>query len=185
MSWTEYQESTYRTKPNYLTVYLANNLSFNTVIDLGCGSGNDTVYLLKKGKKVTAIDAYLNEDYILNRITNETINNLTMIKDTMENIQLPKSDVILSLFVLPFCNPSQFNEVWQKVTSSINKNGYLVSNLFGERDHHKEFNRPTFTKDEVLDLLKDFEIIKWKEQEYTRESDNTHWHYYDFIARKK
>ncbi len=51
LKWEEYQESTYRTKPNYLAVFLANKLSFQSIIDLGCGSGNNTVYMLKKEKK--------------------------------------------------------------------------------------------------------------------------------------
>ena len=32
------------------------NTTMKRVIDLGCGSGNDTIYLLKKNYFVTAID---------------------------------------------------------------------------------------------------------------------------------
>lgn len=185
MSWNEYQKATYRTNPQYLVVYLANNLKFNTVVDLGCGSGNETVYLLKKNKQVTSIDAYLNEDYILSRIINSQKNNLTLIKESMETVNIPKTDVVVSLFTLPFCEPSKFNILWNNIKESINKGGYLVANLFGERCYHKENGIPVFTEEEVKELLKDFDIIKWKEQEYTKDKDNTHWHYYDFIARKK
>lgn len=185
MSWSEYQERTYRTKPQYLAVYIANNLEFNTIVDLGCGSGNETVYLLKKGKQVTSVDAYLNEDYITSRITEEEQNNLHLIKSNIEDITIPKSDVIMSLFTLPFCNPEEFNNIWNKIKDSINPRGYLVANLFGNRSHHASKQIPVFTEEQVKELLKDYTIIKWKEQEYQRELDDTHWHYFDFVAKKK
>ena len=62
----------------------------------------------------------------------------------------------------------------------------FVGNLFGDRDYRR--NRTdinTFTKEEVLNLLKDYDIKKWKEQEYIRDSDSTHWHYFDFVVTKK
>lgn len=185
MSWQEYQEKTYKTKPQYLAVYLVNNTNFSSVIDLGCGAGNETVYFLKKGKKVVAIDGFLNESYVLDRISSSEKENLTLINEKFESVNLPQTDAVFSVFTLPFCNTEYFPELWQKIVTCINDNGYLVANLFGERDHHQNFGLKVFTKDEVLSLLKDFEIIKWKEQEYTRESDNTHWHYYDFVAQKK
>lgn len=185
MSWSEYQERTYKTKPQYLAVYLANNLNVKSIVDLGCGSGNETVYFLKKGYQVTSIDAYLNESYITSRITASEKNNLTLINSKMEEVSIPKCDALVSLFTLPFCEHSEFNNLWNKIYESINSNGYLVANLFGPNCYLKEEGKLTFTKEEVGSLLKNYEIIKWKEQEYTRNIDNTHWHYFDFVARKK
>lgn len=185
MDWKSYQENTFRTKPNYLTVHLINKLNFNSVVDLGCGSGNDTVYMLKKGKKVTAIDGSLNEEFIISRINEDEQKRLVLDSHNFEDVLIPKTDVVLSLFSLPFCKPSEFNNLWNKINNALDKDGIIVANLFGERDWHMNDERVSnHTKDEVLDLLKDYEILKWKEQEYTRESDNTHWHYYDFIAKK-
>ncbi len=185
MNWELYQENTFRTKPNYLTVFLVNKLEFKTVVDLGCGSGNDTVYMLKRGKVVTAIDGSLNESYILDRISDEDKKRLTLDRSNFEEVVIPKTDVVLSLFSLPFCKPSEFNKLWNKIDNALDKDGIIVANLFGERDWHKSDKRvSTHTKEEVLALLKDYEILKWKEQEYTREIDNTHWHYYDFVAKK-
>ncbi len=185
MNWSSYQENTFRTKPNYLSVYLANNLEFNTLVDLGCGSGNDTVYMLKKGKRVTAIDGSLKEEYITSRINDDEKTRLTLVNSNFENVIIPKSDAILSLFSLPFCKPSEFNNLWSKIDKALDKGGILAANLFGERDWHMNDERVSnHTKEQVLELLRNYEIIKWKEQEYTREVDDTHWHYYDFVARK-
>ncbi len=100
VNWNEYQKKTYRTKPNYLAVFLANKMEFNSIIDLGCGSGNDSVYMLKKGKQVISVDESLNEEYILDRITKEEFKNLTMIKKKFEDLDLPLVDCIFSAFAL-------------------------------------------------------------------------------------
>lgn len=185
MNWSTYQENTFRTKPNYLSVFLANKLEFKTLVDLGCGSGNDTVYMLKKGKIVTAIDGSLNEKYITSRINDEEKKRLSLIKSDFESVSIPKTDAILALFALPFCKPSEFSNLWNKLDKSLDIGGILVANLFGERDWHLNDDRVTnHTKEEVLALLKNYEILKWKEQEYTKDIDNTHWHYYDFVAKK-
>ena len=63
MNWKNYQESTKKSQPNYLTIYANHNFVFQTVIDNGCRSGSDSVYLVKHGKKVLAIDQLLEPDY--------------------------------------------------------------------------------------------------------------------------
>ena len=52
------------------TISLINKYFTNHVeiIDLGCGSGNETVYMLNHGIKVLAVDRQLNEQYILDRV---------------------------------------------------------------------------------------------------------------------
>ena len=41
----------------FLNLKFDNSLNGKSTIDLGCGAGNDTIFLLKKGFKVTAIDS--------------------------------------------------------------------------------------------------------------------------------
>ncbi len=186
MNWKEYQNFTFRSKPNYLAVYAVNHFDFHNAIDLGCGSGNETVYLLKKGKNVLAVDGNLNKNFILSRLSENQKAKLTLKQCQFEEVKLPNADFIIATFTLSFCNPNEFMNLWNKIKKSLEPNGILAANLFGNRDWH--INNPNvsnFTKEEVLKLLKDFELIKWKEQEYDQEADQTHWHYYDFIAKRK
>lgn len=184
MNWSKYHKNTFQTTPNYLAVYLVNHHSFETVIDLGCGSGNDSVYFARKGKKVLAMDGYLNEEYILSRLTKREIKRVQTQKVFFEEVLLPKVDCIYSVFSLPFCNPCHFAILWNYIVQTLEPGGLFAGNLFGERDSHaKDSKVNVFSEKEVKELLKDFVIIKWKEQEYDKES--MHFHYYDFVAVKK
>lgn len=75
--WSNYQNNTLNNKvENLLIEFLDNYKDINNFVDLGCGAGNESVYLLKRGYKVTSIDRQLNKDFILNRLTEEEKNNL-------------------------------------------------------------------------------------------------------------
>ena len=186
MSWRDYQESTFKMKPNYLAVYLVNHQSFQKVIDLGCGSGNDTVYFARKGKSVLAIDRELSENYITQRLSIKELKRVFLQQSFFETVLLPQTDCVYSVFSLSFCDPCSFIILWNKIVQSLKSGGLLAANLFGERDSHSNNSKvSTFTKEEILKLLVDFEIVKWKEQEYNRKSDSLHFHYYDFVAVKK
>lgn len=57
--WTNYQEKTYNNSVCNLLVEFLDNYKISSCIDLGCGSGNETVYMLKKGIKVLSVDRQL------------------------------------------------------------------------------------------------------------------------------
>ena len=76
--------------------------------------------------------------------------------------------------------------MWDKIYESINVNGYFVGQLFGDRDGWKDNKLiNTFTMEEVKAYLKRYKILKLDEIEYTRESDNKKWHFYNIIAKKE
>ena len=184
MSWLEYQNNTMDMGPHTITKYLLENYSFKRIIDLGCGSGNDTLYLLDNGKEVIGIDAFLNEEEILKRASHKE--SLELINDTFENVTLPKSDCILSLYALSFCKKDYFTDLMNKIYESLYDKGLLVANIFGERDdRHLDDDIITLNKEEILTILKLYDILKWDEYEYDRDRDQSHIHYYEFIARKK
>ena len=59
--WSNYQERTYNDDVCKLLKYFLNNYKVANAVDLGCGSGNETVYMIKNGINVTAIDRQLNK----------------------------------------------------------------------------------------------------------------------------
>ena len=70
--WSNYQNNTLNDKvENLLIEFLNNYNNINDIVDLGCGAGNESVYLLKRGYKVTSIDRQLNKNYILDRLTDK------------------------------------------------------------------------------------------------------------------
>ena len=184
--WSNYQNKTYGDDECKLLIEFLKNHKVTTAIDLGCGSGNETVYMIKKGIKVLAIDRQLNKDFILDRLTDDEKKLISFNESSFEDIELPKTELLTAFFSIPFCNPNDFDELWNKIYDSIGDNGYFVGQLFGDRDAWSAVNTiNTFSIEQVKEYLKKYNIIKLEEVEYVRESDNKKWHFYNIIAQKK
>ena len=184
--WTSYQNKTYNNDVCKLLIYFLNNYKINNAIDLGCGSGNETVYMINNGIKVTAIDRQLKKKFILERLNDKEKGNISFSEQDFESVQLENTDAVTAFFSIPFCTPNHFDELWDKIYNSINVNGYFVGQLFGDRDDWKDNQLiNTFTMEEVKEYLKRYTILKLDEIEYIRESDNKKWHFYNIIAKKE
>ena len=184
--WTNYQTKTYGDNVCNLLIEFLNKYKVDNAIDLGCGSGNETVYMIKNGIKVLAIDRQLNQDFILNRLSDNEKKMISFKESSFEDVELPKTQMLTAFFSIPFCNPNNFDELWNKIYNSIEDDGYFVGQLFGDRDAWNVVDSiNTFPIDKVKDYLKKYRIIKLEEVEYVRESDNKKWHFYDIIAQKK
>ena len=184
--WTNYQNETYGDNVCKLLIEFLDNYKIDNAIDLGCGSGNETVYMIKNGIKVLAIDRQLNQDFILNRLSDNEKKMISFKESSFEDVELPKTKLLTAFFSIPFCNPNNFDELWTKIYNSIEDNGYFVGQLFCDRyawNVVESIN--TFSIDKVKEYLKNYNIIKLEEIEYVRESDNKKWHFYDIIAQKK
>lgn len=184
--WTNYQNKTYGDEACKLIIDFLDKYKVDSAIDLGCGSGNETVYMVKNGIKVLAIDRQLNQDFILNRLSDSEKQLISFKESSFEDVELPKTKLLTAFFSIPFCNPNDFDELWTKIYNSIEDNGYFVGQLFGDRDAWNVVESiNTFSIDKVKEYLKNYNIIKLEEIEYVRESDNKKWHLYDIIAQKK
>lgn len=185
--WSNYQSNTLNDKVESLLLEFLNKYKdIDTVVDLGCGAGNKSVYLLKHGYKVVSIDRQLNKSFILDRLGENEKNNVTFIESDFKDVVIPKSDCVMAMFSIPFCKKEFFNELWNKIYDSINVNGYFLGQLFGDRDAWKDSDWVnTFSKNEALVKLEKYELLLFDEIEYVRESDNKKWHYFNIIARKK
>jgi len=184
--WTNYQTKTYGDDVCKLLIDFLDKYKVDNAIDLGCGSGNETIYMVKSGIEVLAIDRQLNKDFILNRLSDDEKKLISFKEGSFENIELPKTQLLTAFFSIPFCNPNNFDELWNKIYNSIEDDGYFVGQLFGDRDAWNVVDSiNTFPIDKVKDYLKKYRIIKLEEVEYVRESDNKKWHFYDIIAQKK
>lgn len=183
--WSNYQKNTYNDEVCNLLIQFLDKYNINDAVDLGCGAGNETVYMIKKGINVTACDKQLNKDLILSRLNDNEKEKIKFIQSDFVNIDIPKTECVCAFFSIPFCNPKEFNHLWQKIYDAIEKDGYFVGQLFGNRDawsDNKDIN--TFTIEEAKEYLKNYQIQYFKEDEFVRESDNKKWHFYNIIAKK-
>lgn len=186
----QYYKNTKNITPNYITQKFINlKIKPTNAIELGCGAGRDTEYLIKNGWKVLAIDKEDVKSIITSRLSKEEQKNFKFSKQEFENIQIEKTNLIVANFSLPFCNQKQFVKLWNKINESILKNGYFVGNFFGNNDEwKKQEEEMTFlTKEQVIELFKNFEIIDFKEVEkdcFNGLGIMKHRHIFNVIAKK-
>lgn len=99
-------------------------------IDLGCGAGRDTIFLIKNNWNVTAIDKEDTKNIIEASLNEEELKKFKFICQNFENIQLEKNDLIISNFSIPFCNKNYFNDFWNKIVKSLNNGRILCRKFF-------------------------------------------------------
>ena len=117
----KYYNNTENKQANKNVQYLINeiNPSPSTAIDIGCGAGRDTVFLLKNGWKVLAIDQNDVGERINKRLTEEEKHNFRFSRQQFETIELEQANLIVSNFSLSFCHKDKFSKLWNKIQNSI------------------------------------------------------------------
>lgn len=160
-------------------------------IDLGCGAGRDTIYLIKSGWKVLSIDRENTSEFISSKLNNEELEKFNFKCQEFENIELDKNNLLVANFSIPFCNKEHFDEFWNKIANSILKDGFFVGNFFGLNDSWAKMKDQMvfLSKKQVLELFENlFDIIEFNEVEKdgkTGLGKMKHWHIYNVIAKKK
>lgn len=99
-------------------------------IDLGCGAGRDTVFLIKHGWEVLSIDKEDVEEVIASKLNRNEIMKFRFMKQSFENTKLEKNNLVIANFSLPFCPKDYFNNFWSKISDSIFKERLLCGELF-------------------------------------------------------
>ena len=160
-------------------------------LDLGCGAGSDTKFLLEKGFKVTAVDINPETEKYIKKLLHQK--NLNFVVSSFENFEFPKKeyDLINAFFSLPFTNRDVFDEVFIKMKKSLKPEGIFVGQLFGVNDDWAKLPtaKTTFhTKKEAKQLFKDWKLIRFVEQDRDGTlADGTpkHWHSFHIMAEIK
>ena len=170
--------------------FLEMGLNPGNAIELGCGAGRDTINLIRNKWNVLAIDREDVKDRIMKRLKQEELKYFDFKKQNFEDIILEKNNLVVANFSIPFCSKSNFNELWNKINSSILPNGYFVGNFFGIRDEWRNAkeNMVFLDRQQVMDLFKKFDIINFEETEKDMRTGlgrMKHWHIFDVIAKKK
>ena len=99
-------------------------------IDLGCGAGRDTIYLIKNGWNVLAIDKEDTKQIISSKLDNEEIKKFRFARQNFENIKLEKTKLLVANFSIPFCKKECFNQFWNKIVDSILKERLFCGEFF-------------------------------------------------------
>jgi len=159
-------------------------------VELGCGSGVDTIKLAKSGWRVYAVDStpdgFTN---IISKLPEEKRGSVECVHAYFEDMRIPEADLVYSVFSVPFCRPEYFDEFWGRIVSAIRPGGRFAGNLFGVNDEWAYMPAATFIEKERLEeLFDEFEIEHFREQYSVGPAVLTPtklWHLFDIVARKK
>lgn len=127
----KYYENTENALPNpILKRFIDMNIKPENAIDLGCGAGRDTIYLLKTGWRVLSIDRENTGEIISSKLDDEKRKRFRFVRQDFENIELENNKLLVANFSIPFCKKDFFNEFWNKITDSILKERILCRKFF-------------------------------------------------------
>lgn len=128
-NWNEYYKNSISESPSlilekFFDLGFEKDIHKKNAIDLGCGAGNDTVFLLRKGYTVISVDKEpIVVDIIENRIPAHS--KIEFIIDKFGTMELPSTNLIIANFSIPFCSPKFFDGLCKKITESIANGGYF------------------------------------------------------------
>ena len=118
----KYFENTKNASPhNNIRRFIEIEKNLGNAIDLGCGTGRDTVFLIKNNWNVLAIDREDTREIIEQKLDAKELNRFEFSCQNFENIDLKESDLIVANYSVPFCSKNYFNEFWNKIVSSISE----------------------------------------------------------------
>jgi tellurite methyltransferase len=193
--WTDYYRQTAKRPPRDLVLQLLNRVDAEgdaspgrTAIDLGFGSGTDTLELLRRGWSVLAVDREADAaKFLARRVPARWRSRLTTLVSPMEGLQLPSADLVYASFSLPFCDPDRFPALWSSIRASVRPHGHFAGQLFGDRDEWRSETSMTFhSRRHVARLLRGWnaELLRETDEQGQSFSGPKKWHFFDLILEK-
>ena len=168
------------------------DLNVGLALDLGCGSGSDSLELLRQGWQVTSIDKS-EEGINFLKAQIEDDDSIEIKNTSFEDMKLLKNnyDLIYSRYALYFCQKTNWQSVWKEIKESLKSGGMISMHLFGINDGFKNSKRhgdmTFFSKDDIKETFKEFKIIFEHEDEHDAKSavgQMKHWHVFTIVAQK-
>jgi tellurite methyltransferase len=189
--WTKYYEANDDRPPRQMLLDVLDRFGEGgfEAVDLGCGSGIDTLAMLDRGWSVTAIDA---EEEAIRRVRERVpaplAGRLRTVVSPMQDVELPPVDLVWASFSLFFCPPDRFADLWERVTAAVRPGGRFTGQLLGDRDTWaSKDDTSAFTIDQARGLFEGFELEGFEEEENDGEacSGPKHWHVFHAVARRE
>lgn len=168
-------------------------------IDVGSGSGRDTLEMLRRGWRVIAVDPEADGHARLLRAASPAQRaGLTMVIAPADRADLAAfaraaaplgADLVNASFALPFVPGEVFAQAWGSIVDAIRPGGLFSGQFFGDRDGWASVPRRSHhTREAALSLLAPFEIELFDEQEKDGKDafgDPKHFHVFHVVAVKR
>lgn len=179
---------------------LIKNNNLKTILDLGCGSGTDSIYFAEKGLKVTAVDFSESAiKYLKKEIENKNIENISVLNKDIRNLDFKDSsfDIIYAHLSLHYFDDKTTTKIFDELYRILGKNGTIFikckstedakygqgekieENMYMLDSHIRHF----FSKEYMKEKLGKFKILKIGKTSSTY-SDNYKSSFIEAIAAK-
>jgi SAM-dependent methyltransferase len=193
--WAAYYEKTGDRPPRETLLFALDRFDADPAaeprlaVDLGCGSGRDTIEILRRGWNVLAIDGEPAAiEKLIGRDDLPAGVALTGQVARFADANWPPCDLINSSFALPLMPPDEFAVVWPRIIGSLKPGGRIACQLFGPRDSWVDREGMSFHDRAAVDgLLADLDVEMCREEEddsTTVRGEDKHWHIFHIVARK-
>jgi trans-aconitate methyltransferase len=192
MSWSRYYEVHRSRPPRQLLLDVldcAGPGEGRQALDLGAGTGRETLALLEAGWRVLAVDA---EQAAIDIIRGDAAvygDRLETAVGSYDEVALPPAELVHASYSLPFVAADRFQAAWSRVLAALEPGGWLLVDLFGVEDSWNDGSGAlTFhTREQVLALLAGLEVEQLDEEERDGEavSGPKHWHAFHVVARRR
>lgn len=174
MDHSETNKSIEGIEPNELIQKIYHQFKANSYfLDLGCGKGRDSLFMLQNGYKVDAIDRSqenISKIEELIKINKLPSNNINLYCGDIRNFSISKNkyDIINAFNSLQFLPKRDALKIINDIKNNIKNEGYVIISSFTTSDplYKKMSNneRCFFEPQELKNLFSDFNIIEYREQ---------------------
>lgn len=192
--WEIYYESVKEEEPHSTLMraigyFKESGVKTGLAIDLGCGAGRDTKFLLQAGWKVFSVDSSGESLKRLEALDESKSGSLTCCLADFVEIELPQADLVNASLSLPFCEPDRFCDLWNNICMSLKFGGRFSGHFFGRNDDWASNSKMTFhDRKELESMFRDF-VVEWLEEVEgpmpLASGGVKHGHWFEVVSRKK
>jgi tellurite methyltransferase len=193
IDWSEFHRKSHTRPPRELLIRTLNFFDVESrsdlvAVDLGCGSGADTLELLRRGWKVHCVDADPEGlEMLKSKVPPEFMGKVRTYTERIESFPFPECDLVWASYAFPFCPAANWEAMVRKATSALRPKGRIAGDVFGDK-HAWAGEADVLTLSETnlriaLSAL-DVEAFDIENGYRVSGSEITRWHSFGFSACK-